>query len=99
MKQRFIVAMLAAAALAITAGCANLLSPGYAKNQTITIHTVVYGTVAGTEENGEELVVRLEDGKTILVEQPGKQGFKRGQRVRVITGPEGSQLEHAPARS
>jgi outer membrane lipoprotein SlyB len=47
-----------------------------------------------TAQNGEELVVRLDSGATIAVVQ-GAQGFERGQRVRVLSGPRGSRVEHA----
>lgn len=45
-------------------------------------------------QNGEEIVVRLDNGSTIAVVQ-GAQGFEAGQRVRVLTGPKGSRVEHA----
>jgi outer membrane lipoprotein SlyB len=47
-----------------------------------------------TAQNGEELVVRLDSGATIAVVQ-ASQGFERGQRVRVLSGPGGSRVEHA----
>lgn len=66
-----------------------------------TILGAVGGGLAGnaiehkaTEQNGEELVVRLDNGSTIAVTQ-GAQGFERGQRVRVLTGAGGARVEHA----
>jgi outer membrane lipoprotein SlyB len=66
-----------------------------------TILGAVGGGLAGnaiehnvTTQNGEELVVRLDSGATIAVVQ-GAQGFERGQRVRVLSGPRGSRVEHA----
>jgi len=47
-----------------------------------------------TEQNGEEVIVRLDNGSTIAVTQ-GAQGFERGQRVRVLTGAGGARVEHA----
>jgi outer membrane lipoprotein SlyB len=47
-----------------------------------------------TAQNGEEIVVRLDNGSTIAVVQ-GAQGFERSQRVRVLSGPRGSRVEHA----
>jgi outer membrane lipoprotein SlyB len=67
-----------------------------------TILGAVGGGVAGnaiehnaTAQNGEELVVRLDSGATIAVVQGGSQGFEAGQRVRVLSGPRGSRVEHA----
>lgn len=68
--------------------------------------TTVLGAVGGglagnaiehnaTAQNGEELVVRLDSGATIAVVQGGSQGFEAGQRVRVLSGPRGSRVEHA----
>jgi outer membrane lipoprotein SlyB len=45
-------------------------------------------------QNGEEIVVHLDNGSTIAVVQ-GAQGFERGQRVRVLSGTRGSRVEHA----
>jgi outer membrane lipoprotein SlyB len=66
--------------------------------------STVVGAVAGgvggnaleheaTAQNGEEIVVRLDHGGTIAVTQGGLRDFERGQRVRVLTGPEGSRVE------
>ena len=66
----------------------------------------VIGAVAGgyagnaverkvNEEDGQEIVIRLESGSTIAIVQPGAQGFTAGQRVRVLTGPKGSRVEPA----
>jgi outer membrane lipoprotein SlyB len=46
-------------------------------------------------QNGEEILVRLDNGATIAVVQGGPQGFEPGQRVRVLSGPRGARLEHA----
>ena len=66
-----------------------------------TVLGAVGGGLAGnaiehnaTAQNAEELVVRLDSGATIAVVQ-GAQGFERGQRVRVLSGPRGSRVEHA----
>ena len=66
----------------------------------------VIGAVAGgfagnaverhvNQEDGQEIVIRLESGSTIGIVQPGSQGFAAGQRVRVLTGPKGSRVEPA----
>jgi len=67
-----------------------------------TILGAVGGGLAGnaiersaTAQNGEEIVVRLDNGATIAVVQGGSQGFEAGQRARVLTGPGGSRVEHA----
>jgi outer membrane lipoprotein SlyB len=67
--------------------------------------TTVLGALAGglggnalehnaREQTGEELVVRLDSGRTIAVVQ-GAAAFERGQRVRVLTGASGARVEHA----
>jgi outer membrane lipoprotein SlyB len=48
-----------------------------------------------TTQNGEEVVVRLDNGQTIAVVQGGWQDFATGQRVQVVTGRGGSRVEHA----
>ena len=62
----------------------------------------VGGGVAGnalehnaTTQNGEEVVVRLDNGQTIAIVQGGWQDFASGQRVQVLTGRGGSRVEHA----
>jgi outer membrane lipoprotein SlyB len=46
-------------------------------------------------ETGEELVVRLDDGRTISVVHDGLQRFVEGQRVRVVPQRGGARLEHS----
>jgi outer membrane lipoprotein SlyB len=48
-----------------------------------------------TTQNGEEIVVRLDNGQTIAVVQGGWQDFAAGQRVQVVTGRGGARVEHA----
>jgi outer membrane lipoprotein SlyB len=45
-------------------------------------------------EAGDELVVRLDDGRAITVVQDGMQRFEPGQRVRVVPGRRGARVEH-----
>jgi outer membrane lipoprotein SlyB len=47
-----------------------------------------------TEQNGEEVVVRLNTGATIAVVQGSSQSFQRGDRVRVLSGAGASRIEH-----
>jgi outer membrane lipoprotein SlyB len=67
-----------------------------------TILGAVGGGLAGnviehnaTAQNGEEILVRLDNGTTIAVVQGAPQGFEAGQRVRVLTGSRGARVEHA----
>ena len=66
-----------------------------------TVIGAVGGGIAGNAiernvsgEDGQEIVIGLDSGSTIAVVQPGIRGFEPGQRVRVLTGPKGSRVEH-----
>jgi len=66
-----------------------------------TVIGAVGGGIAGnaierhaTAQDGQEIVIRLDSGTTIAIVQAGSQGFEAGQRVRVLTGPKGSRVEH-----
>lgn len=79
----------------------NTLSHGNGRGVT-TILGALGGGLAGnalehkaTEQTGEEIVVRLDNGQTIAVVQSGAQDFAAGQRVRVLSGPERTRVEHA----
>ena len=50
---------------------------------------------SATAQNGEEIVVRLDNGQTIAVVQGGFQDFAAGQRVRVLSGSQRTRVEHA----
>ena len=59
----------------------------------------VGGGLAGNEvhrrtivREGQEIVVRLDDGNTVKVMQPARR-FELGHRVRVLSGPKGSRVE------
>lgn len=95
-EDRLIVGTLAGAAIGGLLG--NSIGNGRA---AATVIGAVGGGIAGTAiernvsgEDGQEIVIRLDSGSTIAVLQPGIQGFERGQRVRVLTGPKGSRVEH-----
>jgi len=67
-----------------------------------TVIGAVGGGIAGnaierhaTAQDGQEIVIRLDNGTTIAVVQGAAQGFETGQRVRVLTGPKGSRVEPA----
>jgi outer membrane lipoprotein SlyB len=66
-----------------------------------TILGAIGGGLAGnaiehsaTQQNGAEILVRLDSGPTIAVVQGGSQRFEAGQRVRVLSGRGGSRVEH-----
>jgi outer membrane lipoprotein SlyB len=40
----------------------------------------------GTQEKGQEITVRLENGRLISVVQAGEEKFQAGERVRVLSG-------------
>lgn len=140
--------LLAAAILALAAGCSSTGPRDYASSEARVIQTVAYGTVesvrpvrlsedepiegifagaaiggllgesignggvgavllgtvaggfAGnavqrdlSDQDGQEIVIRLDSGSTIAVVERGRQAFEPGQRVRVLTGPKGSRVE------
>ena len=64
-----------------------------------TLLGAVGGGFAGNEiqrsnkQEAREIAVRLDDGGSIVVVQPGMDEFKPGQRVRVRTGPKASRVE------
>lgn len=65
-----------------------------------TIIGAVGGGIAGNaierkivEQDGEEIVIRLDNGATVAIVQPGPDNFAAGDRVRVLTGPKGSRVE------
>jgi len=66
-----------------------------------TVVGAVAGGVGGnaveqrlTRDNAQEIVVRLDSGRTVAVTQGGRD-VETGERVRVLTGPSGSRVERA----
>jgi outer membrane lipoprotein SlyB len=64
-----------------------------------TVAGAVAGGIGGnalehrlTRDNSEEVIVRLNNGRTVAVVQGGH-GLNAGDRVRVLTGPSGSRVE------
>ncbi|MGC8697579.1 MAG: glycine zipper 2TM domain-containing protein [Halothiobacillus sp.] len=63
-----------------------------------TVGGAIAGGVAGsaiennvTQQNGVEIVVRLDNGRTVsIVQAVGAQMFSLGQRVQVLTAPDGT---------
>lgn len=79
----------------------NTLSHGNGRGVT-TILGALGGGLAGnalehkaTQQDGEEIIVRLDNGQTIAVVQSGLQDFAAGQRVRVLSGSQRTRVEHA----
>ena len=50
---------------------------------------------AVTHKGGYEVVVRLENNRTISVVQEDADSLRPGDRVRVVTGPDGSRVERS----
>ena len=46
-------------------------------------------------QTGDELTVRLDDGRALSVVQTGMRVFEPGQRVRVVPERQGARVEHA----
>jgi outer membrane lipoprotein SlyB len=64
-----------------------------------TVAGAVAGGIGGnalehrlTRDNSEEVIVRLNNGRTVAVVQ-GAHGLNADDRVRVLTGPSGSRVE------
>ena len=45
------------------------------------------------DDDGEQLVIRLDDGNRGAIVQPGWQGLRAGDRVRVLIGAKASRVE------
>lgn len=65
-----------------------------------TVIGAVGGGIAGNaierkieEQDGQEVVIRLDNGTTIAIVQPGANKFAPGDHVRVLTGAKGSRVE------
>ena len=86
-------------ALLVLAGCAALGSDGYDRRELGPSRSVAYGTIEQVhpvpfeDDHGEELVIRLDDGKRVAVVQPGWQGLQAGDRVRVLIGTKAARVE------
>lgn len=77
-------------------------STGQGRGSSVgTVLGAVIGGVAGaaveegiTRQDGQEITVRLENGRMISVVQAGKDEFKPGDRVRVLQGNGESRVTH-----
>jgi outer membrane lipoprotein SlyB len=72
-------------AITMTAGCSTLGPQDYGYGGNALEHWL-------TRDNGEEIVVRLDNGALFSIVQRGH-GLRTGDRVRVLTGPSGSRVE------
>jgi outer membrane lipoprotein SlyB len=88
----------------IVAGAAigGLLGEGIGSGLAGALLGTIGGGIAGKEvhrrygtHDGQEILIRLDDGSTLTVVQPGKPGFDPGQRVRVLKGPKGRRVSPA----
>ena len=51
--------------------------------------------LAARPRSGDELLVRLDDGRAITLVQTGMRAFQPGQRVLVVPDRQGARVEHA----
>jgi len=63
------------------------------------MRSAAYGTIEKVhpvpinDDDGERLVIRLDDGSRTAVVQPGWQGLQTGDRVRVLIGTKAARVE------
>jgi outer membrane lipoprotein SlyB len=88
----------------IFAGAAigGLLGEGIGNGLAGALIGTIGGGIAGNEvhrrygtHDGQEIVIRLDDGSALTVVQPGMPEFEHGQRVQVLKGPKGSWVSPA----
>ena len=70
-------------------------------SQAASVAGAVAGSIAGNmvaqnvgNPDGLEITVRLDNGRQLLVVQPGGEQFKPGERVRVLSGQQGARVTH-----
>jgi len=86
-------------AFLLLAGCAALGPGGYEGRELGAMRSVAYGTIEKVhpvpikDDDGEHLVIRLDDGNSVAIVQPGWQGLRAGDRVRVLIGAKASRVE------
>ena len=85
--------------LLVLAGCVAAGPHGYDRRELGAMRSVAYGTIEKAhpvpieDDDGEELVIRLDDGSRVAVVQAGWQGLQAGDRVRVLIGAKASRVE------
>ena len=83
----------------LLAGCAALGPGGYDRRELGAVRSVTHGTIEKVhpvpmeDDDGEELVMRLDDGSRVAIVQPGWQGLQAGDRVRVLIGTKAARVE------
>jgi len=86
-------------ALLVLAGCAAAGPDGYDRRELGAMRSAAYGTIEKVhpvpinDDDGERLVIRLDDGSRIAVVQPSWQGLQTGDRVRVLIGTKAARVE------
>lgn len=86
-------------------GCAAVERGGYDRRELGAVRSVTYGTIEKVhpvpmeDDDGEELVIRLDDGNRVAVVQPGWQGLQAGDRVRGLIGTKASRVERGAVGS
>lgn len=48
---------------------------------------------AGSTKRGTELIIRLDSGDEVAIQLPGEQHYVQGDRVRLTSGPRGTQVQ------
>jgi outer membrane lipoprotein SlyB len=87
------------ALMLLAAGCAAMGPDGQDEHELGAMRSVAYGTIEKVhpvpieDDDAEHLVIRLDDGNSVAVVQPGWQGLKVGDRVRVRIGTKASRAE------
>lgn len=86
-------------ALLVLAGCAASGPHGYDRRELGAMRSVAHGTIEKVhpvpikDDDGEELVIRLDDGNRVAVVQQGWRGLRAGDRVRVLIGTKAARVE------
>jgi outer membrane lipoprotein SlyB len=86
-------------AFLLLAGYAAMGPGGYDRRELGAVRSVTHGTIEKVhpvpmeDDDGEELVIRLDDGNRVAVVQPGWQGLQAGDRVQVRIGTKASRVE------
>ena len=86
-------------------GCAAVEPGGYDRHELGAVRSVTCGTIEKVhplpmaDDDGEKLVIRLDDGNRVAVVQPGWQGLLAGDRVRVLIGTKASRVERGAVGS
>ncbi len=90
---------------AVAGGAAGSAVGGGRGSVVATVAGAVIGGLAGaageeglTRKDAQQITVRLDDGRLVAIVQAGKTPFKGGERVQVLTSPDGN-MRVEPAAS